>query len=50
MLEAALARPGAREVMKKYSDWQERNQGLDIYRAATGNANRITTTNSSDSW
>ena len=50
MVEAALARPGVREVMKVYSDWQERDQGLDTYRSATGKSNRATTTNSSNPW
>ena len=47
MLEAALARPGVRELMKVYSGWQEKDQGLDVYRSATKKPERITTTNSS---
>ena len=35
MLEAALARPGVREIMKAYGGWQEREQVLDVYRSAT---------------
>ena len=34
MLEAALARPGVREIMKVYGGWQEREQVLDVYRSA----------------
>lgn len=47
MLEAALARPGVREVMRVYGGWQEKDQGLDVYRLATKKPERITTTNSS---
>ena len=47
MLEAALARPGVREMMKVYGGWQEKDQGLDVYRSATKKPERITTTNSS---
>ena len=47
MLEAALARPGVREVMRVYGGWQEKDQGLDVYRSATKKPERITTTNSS---
>ena len=47
MLEAALARPGIREIMKVYGGWQEKDQGLDVYRSATKKPERITTTNSS---
>ena len=47
MLEAALARPGVRELMKVYSGWQEKDQGLDVYRLATKKPERITTTDSS---
>ena len=48
MLEAALARPGVREVMRVYGGWQEKDRGLDIYRSATKEARRIVTTNSSN--
>ena len=47
MLEAALARPGIREIMKVYGDWQEEDQVLDAYRSATKKPERITTTDSS---
>lgn len=48
MLEAALARPGVREMMKVYGDYQEKDRACDGYRAATTRAERITTTNSSN--
>ena len=47
MLEAALARPGVREVMDVYRGWQEKDRGLDAYRSATKAPGRVTTTNSS---
>ena len=33
MLDAALARPGVREVMDVYHGWQEKDRGLDAYRS-----------------
>ena len=48
MLEAALARPDVREVMKLYGEWQEKDRGLDAYRSATTELGRIVTTNSSN--
>ena len=45
MLQEALARPGVREFMKVYGDWQEKDRGLDAYRAATKTPARTTTTN-----
>ena len=47
MLDAALARPGVREVMDVYRGWQEKDRGLDAYRSATKAAGRVTTSNSS---
>ena len=47
MLEAALARPGIREVMDVYRGWQEKDRGLDSYRSATKVPGRTTTSNSS---
>lgn len=44
MLKEALARPGVREVMKVYGDWQQIDGELDTYWAATKNAQAITTT------
>lgn len=34
MLDAAFARPGAREFMEVVEDWQERDRRLDALRAA----------------
>ena len=48
MLEAALARPGVREMMKVYGDWQDKNRNLDAYRSATRATWRTMTTNSSN--
>ena len=48
MLEAALTRPGVRELMKVYGNWQEKDRGLDAYRLATKEARSIVTTNSSN--
>lgn len=48
LLEAALARPGVREVMQVYGSWREADRGLDIYRSATTTPEKITTTNSSN--
>lgn len=48
MLEAALARPGVRELAKAYGSWQEKDRGLDAYRSATKKPERIMTTNSSN--
>ena len=47
LLESALARPGVREVMKVYGDWQEKDRALDVYRSTTKKPERITTTDSS---
>ncbi len=49
LLERALARPGVREVMNVHDNWREKDRGLNSYRAATKNPERITTTNSSKS-
>ena len=49
MLEAALARPGVREVMDVYRGWQEKDRGLDAYRSVTKMPGRVTTTNTSKS-
>ena len=48
ILEAALARPGVREVMIVYGSWLVRDRGLDAYRSATKKPVRIITTNSSN--
>ena len=47
MLEAALARPGVREVMEVHQGWQEKDRGLDAYRSATKAPGHVTTTDSS---
>ena len=47
MLEAALARPGVREVKDVYRGWQEKDRGLDAYRSATNAPGHVTTTDSS---
>ncbi len=44
MLEEALARPGVREVMKIYGQWQRKDRGLESYRAATAELFQISTT------
>lgn len=49
MLEAALARPGVREVMDVYGGWQEKDRELDAYRSATKTPGRVTNSNSSSS-
>ncbi len=45
MLEAALARPGVREVMEVYEDWKEKDKGLDAYRSAVKRSEQVKTTN-----
>ena len=50
MLEAALARPGVREIMKLYGSWQEKDQGFDAYRFATRETSKVTTTDSTNAW
>ena len=47
MLDAALARPGVREVMDVYRGWQEKDRRLDAYRLATKAAGHVTMSNSS---
>ena len=44
MLKAALARPGVREFMEVYRDWQKADRGLDAYRSATREPPITTTT------
>lgn len=45
MLDAALRRPGVREVMEVYGAWQRIDEQLGMYRAATTPVPTITTTN-----
>lgn len=47
MIEAALARPGVRDLMDVYRGWQEQDRRLDTFRSATKSAVRVTTSNSS---
>ena len=44
MLEAALRRPGTREVMEVFGVWQRADRGLDPYRAAPKEARNVITT------
>ena len=46
MLDAALARPGIRDLMTVDDRWQEKDRGLDAYRSATKAAGRVTTSDS----
>ena len=48
MLKKALARPGLREVMKVFDDWQEQDSELDVYRSATKEPELVTTTTHSN--
>ena len=46
MLEAALARPGVREVMEVFGNWQDQDRRLDAFRetiAEIGKGRTITT-------
>ena len=50
MLKEALARPGIREVMKVYQDYQQADMGLDAYRLVTRRRGKvIRTTRTHDS-
>ncbi len=44
MLEEALQRPGVRDVMKVYGEWQRADKGLDAYRTANKEGYVTTTT------
>ncbi len=44
MLKEALRRPGVREAMEVYRDWQRTDNGLASYRAATKQPSITTTT------
>ena len=44
MLKEALSRPGVREVMKVYEQWQRQDEGLESYRAATQESFQTNTT------
>ena len=45
MLEEALKQPGIREVMEVHESWQRADKGLELYRLATKEAFKVTTTN-----
>ena len=50
LLDAALARPGVREIMEVYGQWQDKDSGLDAYRLATKTTSgQVTNSNSSSS-
>lgn len=44
MLKEALARPGVREVMQVYQNYQKADAGLDPYRLATKHPEVVITT------
>lgn len=44
LLKEALQRPGIQEIMRVYEDWRRVDHGLDSYRTATREPQRITTT------
>ena len=44
MLREALARPGVREVMEVYRNYQNADRGLDSYRLAAKPTERVSTT------
>ena len=44
MLKEALARPGVREVMEVYRNYQNVNKGLDSYRLAVKPTEVVSTT------
>ena len=44
MLKEALARPGIREVMQVYQNYQKADKGLDTYRLATKQPGIVETT------
>ena len=48
MLAAALSRPGVREAMQVFQDWQKKDQSLDTYRVATKPPEQLTSTNSAN--
>ena len=50
LLEAAMAWLGVREIMGVFSNWQERDEGLDPYRLATTNPENTATTSSANTF
>ncbi len=49
MLKEALARPGVREVMQVYQNYQKADRGLDTYRLATKPPGIVKTTDHANS-
>ena len=49
MLKAALARPGVREAMRVYQDWQRKDQKLEPYRQVLKTNVIVITTNHTNS-
>ncbi len=47
MPNAALARPGVREMMEVHGTWHDHDRALDPYRAVTRSARETKATNSS---
>lgn len=43
MLEEALARPGVRQVMEVYQNWQEADRAMEPYRLAAKQHETVTT-------
>lgn len=43
MLQEALSRPGVREFMEVYRNWQDVDKDLEAYRKASRHRNEITT-------
>lgn len=41
MLKEALSRPGVREMMRVYQNWEQWDRGLDAYRSATRPRGRV---------
>lgn len=46
ILREALARPGVSEAMRVYSNWHEKDKGMDAYRSVCQNDSGTTKTNS----
>jgi hypothetical protein len=48
MVREALRRPGVREVMEVYGNWQRADKKLDAYRSATRSRRTTTTTDNTN--
>lgn len=44
MLEEALSRPGVRQVMEVYQNWQKADRAMEPYRLAAKQHETVTTT------